>query len=87
MAHISDDSYKNFNFDTIDKSPFTQYSHGVKKDFFAPWYSVADRHFAYLSNTLLEDEGSARDTGVITFLPNIYRFKKKSLTDSAINLS
>jgi len=45
-------------------------------------------HFVHLANTLLKDEESARDiTSFLVTLPTIYQFKKKSLTDSAINLS
>jgi len=44
-------------------------------------------HFAHLANTMLKDEESARDNHVMfVILPVICRFKK-SLTESAINLS
>ena len=45
-------------------------------------------HFARLANTLLKDEECARDNHVLLVtLPNIYRLKKFSLSDSAITLS
>jgi len=44
-------------------------------------------HFARLTNTLLKDDGSAETiTFLLVTLPDINRLKK-SLTDSAINLS
>ena len=44
-------------------------------------------YFAHLANTLLKDEVSARDnTFLLADLPNIHRFKKMSLSDSAINI-